>query len=1428
MCQRIARPERLEIVPKVAKDPLEAEAVINNTSAETSGQRSIEEIINSNEARYRSLFNGSKNAIAVYQAAAGGEDFIFTDFNRTGERIEGINKGDLVGRRVTEVFPGVKEMGLFEVLQRVWRTGEPEELPVSFYRDDRVAGWKENYVYKLPSGEVVVIYDDVTERKQAEEVRHRSEEEAKRLAHEITVIAEIGRVISSTLNVEEVYKLFSEKVRELIPFDRIGITLNNLDENTHTIPYVEGTYVPGRQPGDIIPLTGMTVEKVGRTRKGLLLKMDSEEEIMAEFPGLLPDFRSGMRAGLTVPLISRDQVIGALALRSKNSGAYTERDLKLAESIGNQIAGAIANAQLFAKQKQMEESLRRSEERFRDLFDHAPLGYHEYDVEGRITNINRTELEMLGYDHEEVVGQPVWKFIVEEGMSKKTVLAKLAGTLPPGRGVERIYRRKDGSTFLVVVEDRLLKDSDGGIKGIRSVIQDITERKIIEGELRESEERYRCLFEMESDAIVLVDNESGQILEVNDAAIVLYGYSREEWLGMKHSDVSVEPDQTRQSAVERRTQIPLRCHRKKDGAVFPVEITARHFDWKGRSVHVAAIRDITKRKQAEDALRNSEEQTNQLARENAIIAEIGRIIGSTLDIAEVYERFAEEVRKLIPIDRLNINLIDYKNRTVTSAYNAGRPLKGRQVGEIFPLKGSVAEEVIRTRSGLILHPVDEAELKRRFSTLLVAFRAGYRSMMAVPLISKDEVIGSLYFGSMQPRDFTDRDLRLAENIGTQIAGAIANARLYSEHTQTEEALRENEQKLQELYDYAPVGYHEYDREGRITNVNRTDLEMLGYTAEEMIGQYMWKFNVEEELAREQILAKLAGTLPPARNLERTYRRKDGSTFPVLCQDRFVLDETGRITGIRCTVQDITEHKRAEEKMAALHRFQNEMLDTDAIWIDTLDPQGNITFWNRAAEYISGYSRQEVLGNNEIWEWLYPDPNYRAQVSQRAIEVIQKSKRSQNFETMIHRKDGEVRVISWCSSSLKDQEGKTIGSIVLGADITERKQAEEAMASLQEQLRQSQKMEAIGSLAGGIAHDFNNLLTVIKGYSQLSLDELKEGDPLMENLKEIWTAGNRASDLTRQLLAFSRRQVLEFKVVDLNRLIGGMEKMLRRMIGEDIELSFHPAEDLGRIKTDPGQMEQVIFNLAVNARDAMPSGGKLILEADNVYIDREYAKSHISVKPGRYVRLSVSDTGCGMTPEVRNRAFEPFFTTKGKEKGTGLGLSTVYGIVKQSYGNIWVYSEPGKGTTFKIYLPRVDERVEEVEEEKDSGVIPRGSETVLVVEDEEVVRRLAVRILKKQGYKVLEAPNSGEAFLVCEQQKESIHLILTDVVMPRMGGPEFIERLRQVRQDFKALYMSGYTDEAVVYHGVREGEMEFIQKPFTLEGLARKVREVLDK
>ncbi|MEW5980468.1 MAG: ATP-binding protein, partial [Acidobacteriota bacterium] len=401
-------------------------------------------------------------------------------------------------------------------------------------------------------------------------------------------------------------------------------------------------------------------------------------------------------------------------------------------------------------------------------------------------------------------------------------------------------------------------------------------------------------------------------------------------------------------------------------------------------------------------------------------------------------------------------------------------------------------------------------------------------------------------------------------------------------------------------------------------------------------------------------------------------------------------------------------------------------------------------------------------------------------------------------------------------------GKPVKMIGVAQDITERR-------SLEEQLRQSQRVEAIGRLAGGIAHDFNNLLTAIIGHSELLLDQLSSQDPLREELKEIHSAGQRAASLTRQLLAFSRKQVLQPQVLDLNEVVARLDKMLRRLIGEDIELVTLFGRDLGLVKADPGQIEQVIINLAVNARDAMPQGGKLTLETANVELDEAYARRHVAVTPRRYVMLAVSDTGVGMDAPTQSRLFEPFFTTKEKGKGTGLGLSTVYGIVKQSGGNIWVYSEPGQGTVFKIYLPRVEEDSEPVKlAEPATTTDLSGSETVLLVEDEPAVRSLVRDLLRKRGYTVLEATHGGEAKALAENYGGAIHLMLTDVVLPQMSGRDLADQVTTSHPETRVLYMSGYTDNAIVHHGVLDAGTAFLQKPFTPETLLTKVRQVLSQ
>ncbi len=715
-----------------------------------------------------------------------------------------------------------------------------------------------------------------------------------------------------------------------------------------------------------------------------------------------------------------------------------------------------------------------------------------------------------------------------------------------------------------------------------------------------------------------------------------------------------------------------------------------------------------------------------------------------------------------------------------------------------------------------------------------ARREGMVAFAGYPLLVEDRLVGVMAMFARRP---------LTEATIEAMAGVANAVALGIERKRTEEELRDAQELYRQLVERANDVIYKTNAGGHFIWFNPVAVRVTKYSREELAGRhYLELIHPDYREATGQFYQRQFLDRIPNTYYEVPVVTKDGVVIWVGQNVQLVMEGT-RVAGFEVVARDITERRLAEqviqrmntelerrvaERTAELETANRELREseeryrtvaetaTDAIL--TIDEESTILFANPAAEKVFGYSAQELQGQKITR--LMPESMRNAHLSalRRYVETGRKHMAWQGVEIRGLHKSGREIPLEASFGEFRRNGRHLFTGIV--RDVSERRQ-------LEEQFRQSQKMEAVGRLAGGIAHDFNNLLTVIKGYGDLLLDELGPNERLHRAADEIYKAADRAASLTRQLLAFSRRQVMELRVLNLNDVVGSMDKMLRRLIGEDIDLLTFLEPALGQTKADPGQIEQVLMNLAVNARDAMPHGGKLTIETSNAGLDESYVRRKGTVHPGPYVMLAVSDNGCGMDEETQGRIFEPFFTTKEPGKGTGLGLATVYGIIKQSSGYIWVYSEVGRGTTFKIYLPRVLEQVEHLGARKPLEAPARGSETVLLVEDEVSLRELAVITLQKNGYTVLEAKDATDALRIARDHPGQIHLLLTDVVMPEVSGRQLVERLAPLRPQMKVLYMSGYTDDAIVHHGVLEPGTAFLQKPFTAVEMARKVREVLE-
>ncbi len=893
-------------------------------------------------------------------------------------------------------------------------------------------------------------------------------------------------------------------------------------------------------------------------------------------------------------------------------------------------------------------------------------------------------------------------------------------------------------------------------------------------ELKASEAIYRKMFEAGSDAVFMIDNETGSILKCNQAATDLYKYSMEELHKLTNRDLSSEPDDTKK--ITKTTlpdpgtviKIPIRWHRKKDGTRFPVEIYGRFFIQDDRSVHIASIRDISERLSTENDLLNERNFVNKL---------IDSLPG-------IFYLFTVEGKFL----RWN------KNLEKLSDYSA---------------------DEISTKTPLDFFPPEEQALvEKRIGEV---FTKG-ESYVEANWLSKN--------GNQTPHYLTGVLVDF-NGIPCQVGMGID----ISKRKKIENALRESEEITRSIIVSSPAPIQLLDKEGFTLKVNSAHTKMFGsrppsdYTV--LNDPILKKTGFQNDILRvsQGEIVHFPDMYYNPHDLSPDLPNKPvwatGVGFPLF-------DSEGNVKNIVLMHQNITERKKAEEALRKSNKelfqarsYLEAVIDNANVWLNVVDSEGNVVIWNKAAEQISGYSRDEVIGNSKIWEWSYPDKKYREEITKKASGIIETANEIENLETTIRTKNNKQKVISWHSRHLVDENDNPIGSIAFGRDVTTTK-------LLETQLAHSQKMESVGRLAGGVAHDFNNMLGVILGNVELAKANIKMSSPIQMELSEIEEATLRSADLTRQLLGFARKQTVIRKILNINSVISKILEMLQRVIGENIELIWKPDTELWKIKVDPGQIDQIFTNLLVNARDAIESHGMVTIETTNCIINEDYADIHKDIQPGEYVMLSISDSGHGMDDETQENIFEPFYTTKPQGEGTGLGLSNVYGIVKQNYGFINVNSELNQGTTFKIYLPRCYEK------HPAKDIIPitkepeRGTETILVVEDEKSILEISTLILESLGYVVLSAGTPSIALEKAEGYPDNIDLLITDIMMPEMSGRDLAKSIYNMYPDIQILYMSGYTANMIARDGEFDNNMKFIQKPFTKNQLSTQVRNLLGK
>jgi len=811
---------------------------------------------------------------------------------------------------------------------------------------------------------------------------------------------------------------------------------------------------------------------------------------------------------------------------------------------------------------------------------------------------------------------------------------------------------------------------------------------------------------------------------------------------------------------------------------------------------VAALEQAeAERKRAEDLLR--------IERDLAIA------LGSANDLTEAFNQLLETVFQITGIDCGGVYLVDPRSGDLNLVSHRGLSRRFAEAASYLPADSPHAHLVMTGEPVYGLYAeVSPDKDETRMSE-------GLRALAVIPVQHKGRVVAVLNLASHTHDEVPATSRTAIEAIAAQIGGVIARAGAAA-------AFEENEARLRELFDEAPVGYHELDGQGRITRVNQTELEMLGYTAEEMLGRYPWEFSAEAEASRKTVLAKLRGEMPPGKAFERALRRKDGTTLPVLIEDRLLRDEQGHIAGIRSTVQDITQRKQAEEALQdERNRLQSVVDALDAMddGVTIQDRDHNIIFQNRVLTEVFGRlgakCYQVYEQRESVCEGCPVEMAYRDGQSHTSERVTMPSGKTVHWETT--------------ANPIRNAAGEIVACLEIGRNITERKRAEEERRELERQIQQAQKLESLGVLAGGIAHDFNNLLVGVLGNASLALMDLPPKSPTRHSIEQIELAARRAAELTNQMLAYSGKGKFVVRPLDLSKMVSEMAHLLESGISKRILLKYDFAEALPAIEADATQLRQVVMNLITNAAEAIGDESGVItlstsvMEADRAYLAQTFFDNELP--EGRYVCLEVTDTGSGMDEATRAKIFDPFFTTK--FAGRGLGLAAVLGIVRGHGGAIKVYGEPGKGTTFSVLMPCSDKLAEDVETYGGQAASWFGNGTVLVVDDEESVRSLARQVLEHAGLAVITAANGREGIQAYREHADEVIAVLLDMTMPDMSGEEAFGELRRVREDVKVILSSGYNEQEVTSRFAGRDLAGFIQKPYLATSLLEKLRGLIE-